>query len=141
VLFSVGRVAATHALNLSAAGLAGDARGRIKVDEGFRTVVPHIFAAGDVIGYPSLAATSSEQGRLAACHAFGVQTGPMPAHFPIGIYSIPEISMVGAPEHELTAGRVPYETGVARYREIARGQILGDDSCSGSTALARAPLS
>jgi NAD(P) transhydrogenase len=128
VLFSVGRVAATDALNLSAAGLAGDARGRIKVDENFRSVVPHIFAAGDVIGYPSLAATSSEQGRLAACHAFGVETGPMPRHFPIGIYSIPEISMVGAPEHELTAGRVPYETGVARYREIARGQILGDDS-------------
>ncbi len=128
VLFSVGRVAATAALNLSAAGLAGDARGRITVDANFRTAVPHIFAAGDVIGYPSLAATSSEQGRLAACHAFGVETGPMPRHFPIGIYSIPEISMVGAPEHELTAGRVPYETGVARYREIARGQILGDDS-------------
>jgi NAD(P) transhydrogenase len=90
--------------------------------------VPHIFAAGDVIGYPSLAATSAEQGRLAACHAFGVEAGPMPRHFPIGIYSIPEISMVGAPEHELTAGRVPYETGVARYREIARGQILGDES-------------
>jgi len=128
VLFSVGRVAATDALNLPAAGLVGDARGRIKVDGSFRSAVPHIFAAGDVIGYPSLAATSSEQGRLAACHAFGVETGPMPRHFPIGIYSIPEISMVGAPEHELTAGRVPYETGVARYREIARGQILSDDS-------------
>jgi NAD(P) transhydrogenase len=128
LLFSVGRVAATDALNLPAAGLVGDARGRIKVDGSFRSAVPHIFAAGDVIGYPSLAATSSEQGRLAACHAFGVETGPMPRHFPIGIYSIPEISMVGAPEHELTAGRVPYETGVARYREIARGQILGDDS-------------
>jgi len=128
VLFSVGRVAATDALNLPAAGLVGDARGRIKVDGSFRSAVPHIFAAGDVIGYPSLAATSSEQGRLAACHAFGVETGPMPRHFPIGIYAIPEISMVGAPEHELTAGRVPYETGVARYREIARGQILGDDS-------------
>ena len=79
-------------------------------------------------GYPSLAATSSEQGRLAACNAFGVETGPMPGHFPIGIYSIPEISMVGETEHDLTAARVPYETGVARYREIARGQILGDDS-------------
>ena len=128
VLFSVGRVAATDALNLSAAGLAGDAGGRLKVDECFRTVVAHIFAAGDVIGYPSLGATSSEQGRLAACHAFGVEAGPMSRHFPIGIYSIPEISMVGAPEHELTAHKVPYETGVARYREIARGQILGDDS-------------
>jgi NAD(P) transhydrogenase len=90
--------------------------------------VPHIFAAGDVIGYPSLAATSSEQGRLAACQAFGVEARPMAPHFPIGIYSIPEISMVGPPEHELTAARVPYETGVARYREIARGQILGDGS-------------
>ena len=137
VLFSVGRVAATDALNLSAAGLAGDARGRIKVDERFRTAVPHIFAAGDVIGYPSLAATSSEQGRLAACHAFGVEAGPMARHFPIGIYSIPEISMVGAPEHELTAHKVPYETGVARYREIARGQILGDEGCSRCSSAGR----
>jgi NAD(P) transhydrogenase len=126
VLFSAGRVAATEALNLPAAGLEGDERGRIRVDANFRTAVPHLFAAGDVIGYPSLAATSSEQGRLAACAAFGVEAGPMGAHFPIGIYAIPEISMVGAPEHELTQQKVPYETGVARYREIARGQILGD---------------
>jgi NAD(P) transhydrogenase len=126
VLFSAGRVAATEPLNLTAAGLAKDARGRLGVDAQFRTAVPHIFAAGDVIGYPSLAATSSEQGRLAACAAFGVDAGPLESHFPIGIYAIPEISMVGAPEHELTAKRVPYETGVARYREIARGQILGD---------------
>ncbi len=128
VLFSAGRVAATAPLKLETVGLDADERGRIKVDETFRTKVPHIFAAGDVIGYPSLAATSSEQGRLAACHAFGVEAGPMAAHFPIGIYAIPEISMVGAPEHELTEHKVPYETGVARYREIARGQILGDDS-------------
>jgi NAD(P) transhydrogenase len=128
VLFSAGRLAATDGLNLAAAGLTADARGRLRVDEAFRTTVPHIFAAGDVIGYPSLAATSSEQGRLAACQAFGVEARPMAAHFPIGIYSIPEISMVGPPEHELTAQRVPYETGVARYREIARGQILGDSS-------------
>jgi NAD(P) transhydrogenase len=128
VLFSAGRIAATGPLNLAAAGLSGDERGRLRVDDAFRTSVPHIFAAGDVIGYPSLAATSSEQGRLAACHAFGVETGRMAVHFPIGIYSIPEISMVGAPEHELTERKVPYETGVARYREIARGQILGDDS-------------
>ena len=128
VLFSAGRMAATGALSLAAAGLDADDRGRLKVDEAFRTRVPHIFAAGDVIGYPSLAATSSEQGRLAACHAFGVEAGAMAAHFPIGIYAIPEISMVGAPEHELTEHKVPYETGVARYREIARGQILGDDS-------------
>ncbi len=128
VLFSAGRIAATGPLNLAAAGLTGDERGRLRVDEAFRTPVPHIFAAGDVIGYPSLAATSSEQGRLAACHAFGVEAGCMAAHFPIGIYAIPEISMVGAPEHELTERKIPYETGVARYREIARGQILGDDS-------------
>jgi NAD(P) transhydrogenase len=128
VLFSVGRVAATDTLELKAAGLPADERGRLKVDECFRTAVPHIFAAGDVIGYPSLAATSSEQGRLAACHALGVEAGPMSPNFPIGIYSIPEISMVGATEQELTAQRVPYETGLARYREIARGQILGDDS-------------
>ena len=82
---------------------------------------------GDVIGYPSLATTSAEQGRLAACYAFGVETKPM-AHFPIGIYSIPEISMVGETEHELTDRKVPYETGTACYREIARGHILGDDS-------------
>jgi NAD(P) transhydrogenase len=127
-LFSAGRLALSAPLNLSAAGLTADARGRLKVDEGFRTDVPHIFAAGDVIGYPNLAATSAEQGRLAACHAFGADAGPMEPHFPIGLYAIPEISMVGAPEHELTAQKVPYETGVARYREIARGQILGDDS-------------
>jgi NAD(P) transhydrogenase len=126
VLFSAGRIAATESLNLKAAGLGTDDRGRLTVDQQFRTEVPHIFAAGDVIGYPSLAATSSEQGRLAACAAFGIEAGAMAAHFPIGIYAIPEISMVGAPEHELTARKVPYETGVARYREIARGQILGD---------------
>jgi NAD(P) transhydrogenase len=128
VLFSAGRVAATGPLNLEAAGLVADTRGRIAVDERFRTPVPHLFAAGDVIGYPSLAATSAEQGRLAACAAFGIDGGPLASHFPIGIYAIPEISMVGAPEHELTAQRIPYETGVARYREIARGQILGDHS-------------
>jgi NAD(P) transhydrogenase len=128
VLFSAGRVPATASLNLAAAGIATDARARLTVDEFFRTAVPHIFAAGDVIGYPSLAATSSEQGRLAACTALGVQAGTLGAHFPVGIYAIPEISMVGAPEHELTGQKIPYETGVARYREIARGQILGDDS-------------
>ena len=128
VLFSVGRVGATDGLRLEAAGLAADERGRLKVDERFRTSVPHIFAAGDVIGYPSLASTSMEQGRLAACHAFGIEVAPMAGHFPIGIYSIPEMSMVGAPEHTLTRMKIPYETGVARYREIARGQILGDDT-------------
>src|SRR4030095_6866443 len=123
-----GRVGAPARLNLAAAGLTADERGRLKVDAAFRTEIPHIFAAGDVIGYPSLAATSSEQGRLAPCHAFGVPAGAMAQHFPIGIYSIPEISMVGRTEHDLTHEKVPYESGVARYREIARGQILGDDS-------------
>jgi len=127
-LFSIGRIGATDTLDLAAAGLGADERGRLKVDECFRTGVPHVFAAGDVIGFPSLASTSSEQGRKAACHAFGVDASPMPPHFPIGIYGLPEISMVGAPEHELTASKVPYEVGLARYREIARGQILGDDS-------------
>ena len=127
-LFSVGRVGATDALALQNAGLTADDRGRIAVDSHFRTSVPHIFAAGDVIGYPSLAATSSEQGRLAACHALGVPASPMAEHFPVGIYSVPEISMVGATEQTLTKDKVPYEVGLARYREIARGQILGDDS-------------
>jgi NAD(P) transhydrogenase len=127
-LFAVGRIGATDMLNLEAAGLTADDRGRLKVDEQFRTAVPHIFAAGDVVGYPSLAATSSEQGRIAACHALGVPAKPMATHFPIGIYAIPEVSMAGAPEHELTKQKVPYEVGIARYREIARGQILGDDS-------------
>ncbi len=126
VLFSVGRVGATAELALERAGLAADDRGRLTVDESFRTEVPHIFAAGDVIGYPSLAATSSEQGRLAACHALGAPAHPMAPHFPIGIYAIPEISMVGEPEHVLTKKKIPYEVGIARYREIARGQILGD---------------
>jgi NAD(P) transhydrogenase len=128
VLFSVGRVGATESLNLKAAGLSADNRGRLQVDKQFRTAVPHIFAAGDVIGYPSLAATSSEQGRLAACYAFGIDADPMADHYPVGIYAIPEISMVGPPEQELTKKKIPYETGIARYREIARGQILGDDS-------------
>ena len=127
-LVCAGRTGATAALKLQSAGLEADPRGRLKVDENYRTGTPNIFAAGDVIGYPSLAATSSEQGRLAACKAFGANSGVMPAHFPIGVYSIPEISMVGAPEHELTNDNVPYEVGVARFREIARGQILGDET-------------
>ncbi len=127
-LFSVGRQGATERLNLSAAGLKTDDRGRLTVDQEYRTSVPHIFAAGDVIGFPSLATTSAEQGRLAACAAFGVDAEPMASHFPIGIYAIPEVSAVGESEQVLTARRVPYESGVARYREIARGHIMGDDS-------------
>lgn len=126
ILYSVGRLGATESLNLKAAGLEADSRGRLKVDAHFQTSIPHIYAAGDVIGYPSLAATSSEQGRLAACYAFNVPTEPMVDHFPIGIYSIPEISMVGETEQDLTRKKEPYETGMARYKEIARGGIMGD---------------
>lgn len=128
VLFSAGRQGATEALNLAAAGLEADARGRLKVDAEYRTAVPHVFAVGDVIGFPSLASTSMEQGRLAACHAFGHPAQSFPEFFPYGIYSIPELSMVGKTEEELTAAGVPYEFGVSRYQEIARGQILGDST-------------
>lgn len=128
ILYSVGRVGATSELKLENVGLKADLLGRLKVNAFFQTEVPHIYAAGDVIGFPSLAATSSEQGRLASRHAFRGDTGGMEAHFPIGIYTIPEISMVGKTEYELDAMKVPYETGIARYSEIARGQILGDDS-------------
>ena len=106
MLYSAGRVGATEALNLAVAGITADDRGRIKVDEHFRTTVPHIYAAGDVIGYPALAATSSEQGRLVACHAFNHDPRPMASHFPVGIYAIPELSMVGSPES------LPIDSGV-----------------------------
>ncbi|MDF0652694.1 MAG: Si-specific NAD(P)(+) transhydrogenase [Nitrospira sp. LK265] len=128
VLYSVGRMGAVERLNLAAAGLSADKRGRLTVDPQFRTEIRHIFAAGDIIGYPSLASTSASQGRHVACHAFGVEIDPVPDHPPVGIYAIPEISMTGPPEQVLTDQHVPYETGIARYREIARGQILGDDS-------------
>ncbi len=128
ILYSVGRVGATADLNLEAAGLAADERGRLKVNETFQTNRPHIYAAGDVIGFPALASTSMEQGRLAACHAFGVSSTSLPHLFPYGIYSVPEISMVGPTEEQLTSAGIPYEVGVSRYREIARGAILGDDS-------------
>jgi NAD(P) transhydrogenase len=114
-------------LRLGAAGLAADARGRIGVDEFFRTTVPHIYAVGDVIGFPSLASVSMEQGRLAAAHAFGMAVQSNPANYPYGIYTIPEISFAGKTEEQLTDEGVPYEVGKARYREIARGQIIGDD--------------
>jgi NAD(P) transhydrogenase len=126
-LYSIGRTGATAGLNLPAAGLQPDDRGRLKVNPTYQTEVPHIFAAGDIIGFPSLASTSMEQGRLAACHAFGVETQSAPSLFPYGIYTIPEISFVGRNEEELTQQNVPYEVGKATYREIARGQIIGDD--------------
>jgi NAD(P) transhydrogenase len=128
VLYSIGRTGNTRSLDLAKAGLSADDRGRLTVDAQYRTSVPHISAAGDVIGFPALASTSSEQGRLAVCAMFGLPASPTPAGFPYGIYAIPEISMVGATEQELTKQKVPYEVGVARYAEIARGQILGDES-------------
>src|SRR5499427_1068169 len=117
-LYSVGRTGATSALNLGAAGLEADPRGRVSVNEHLQTTVPHIYAVGDVIGFPSLASTSMEQVRLAACHAFGMDATSVPALFPYRIYAIPEISMVGRTEEELTEQGVPYEVGKAHYREI-----------------------
>jgi NAD(P) transhydrogenase len=126
VLYSAGRQGQTEELNLAAAGLAADKRGRIKVDENFQTEVPHIYAVGDVIGFPALAATSMEQGRQAAHHAFGEPVHTAHLLQPIGIYSIPEISFIGQTEDQLTAVCIPFEVGVSRYRELARGQIIGD---------------
>ncbi|MET8159563.1 Si-specific NAD(P)(+) transhydrogenase [Sphaerisporangium sp. NPDC005289] len=126
VMYSAGRHGVTEALNLEAAGLTADARGRIAVDQDYRTPVPHIYAVGDVIGFPSLAATSMEQGRIAAHHACGEPLKGMSDLQPIGIYTIPEISYIGRTEDELTKALVPFEVGISRYRELARGQIIGD---------------
>jgi len=126
LLYAAGRQGATQALNLEAAGLTADARGRLKVNECYQTEVPHIYAAGDVIGFPALAATSMEQGRLASCYMFKHLTEPGNSLYPIGIYTIPEISMIGQTEQTLTASGTPYEIGIARYREIARGQLISD---------------
>jgi NAD(P) transhydrogenase len=126
LLYAIGRQGATAALNLPAAGLTADERGRMKVNEFFQTAVSHIYAGGDVIGFPALAATSMEQGRLASCHMFHqLAESPNPL-YPLGIYTIPEISMVGQTEQALTAAKQPYEVGIARYREIARGQLIND---------------
>jgi NAD(P) transhydrogenase len=125
-LYSIGRTGATEVLNLEAVGIQPDSRGRLAVNDNYQTQVGHIYAVGDVIGFPSLASTSLEQGRLAACHAFGVDAQSVPDLFPYGIYTIPEISIVGKNEQELTEAGIPYEVGKAQYREIARGQILGD---------------
>ncbi|MFJ6185210.1 Si-specific NAD(P)(+) transhydrogenase [Streptomyces sp. NPDC092295] len=126
VMYSAGRQGLTEELDLGKAGLSADARGRIAVDEHYRTEVPHIYAVGDVIGFPALAATSMEQGRAAAYHACDEPVNPMHHLQPIGIYTIPEISFIGRTEDQLTKERVPFEVGVSRYRELARGQIVGD---------------
>jgi NAD(P) transhydrogenase len=125
-LYSIGRTGATERLGLDKAGITCDAHGRLTVDANYRTETSHIYAVGDVIGFPALASTSMEQGRLAACHGFGVDACSMPELFPYGIYAVPEISMVGKTEEELTQAGIAYEVGKARYNEIARGQIIGD---------------
>jgi NAD(P) transhydrogenase len=126
LLYAVGRQGNVDELNLPAAGLEADSRGRIAVDNEFHTKVLTIFAAGDVIGFPSLASVSMEQGRIAAGNAFGLKIQSNPAAYPYGIYTIPEISFVGKTEEQLTDEDVPYEVGLAYYRETARGQIRGD---------------
>jgi NAD(P) transhydrogenase len=126
VFYSAGRQGATDELALENAGLEADKRGRIEVGPQYRTAVEHIYAAGDVIGFPSLAATSAEQGRIAAADAFGLEVHSMEELQPFGIYSIPEISYVGKTEPQLTEDSVPYEVGIAYYRELARGHIMGE---------------
>jgi NAD(P) transhydrogenase len=125
LLYAVGRQGNIDALNLAAAGVESDDRGRIKVNADYRTAQPHIFAVGDVIGFPSLASVSMEQGRIAAARAFDLDVQSDPAGYPYGIYTIPQISFIGKTEEQLTDEDVPYEVGVGYYREIARGQISG----------------
>lgn len=127
LLFSTGRQGRTSQLNLPAAGLTADDRGRLKVNEHFQTEQPHVYAAGDVVGFPALASTSMEQGRLAALHACDRPGQAIPGLYPYAIYAIPELSMVGRTEEQLTKDCVPFESGIAHYREIAKGQILGDE--------------
>ena len=125
LLYAVGRQGNVDGLNLAAAGVTADERGRIHVGADYRTAQPHIFAVGDVIGFPSLASVSMEQGRIAAANAFNIKIQSDPATYPYGIYTIPQISFIGKTEEQLTQEDVPYEVGVAYYREIARGQISG----------------
>jgi NAD(P) transhydrogenase len=126
LLYAAGRVGATDTLNLEACGVTADDRGRLKVDpHSFQTEVPHIYSAGDAIGFPSLASTSMEQGRIAACHAFNIPMPPAPEFFPYGIYAVPEISTVGMSEEEVRRRGIPYECGIARFRETSRGHIMG----------------
>jgi NAD(P) transhydrogenase len=126
LLYAAGRVGATDNLNLESCGLTTDPRGRLKVDPvTFQTDMPHIYAAGDAIGFPSLASTSMEQGRIAACHAFHIPVPPAPEFFPYGIYAVPEISTVGMSEEEVRRRGIPYECGIARFRETSRGHIMG----------------
>jgi NAD(P) transhydrogenase len=126
-LFAAGRRGAVDGLALEKAGLALNDRGYIPVDDSYRTAVPHVYAAGDVIGFPALASTSMEQGRVAVCHAFGFAYKRRLANqLPMGIYTIPEISSVGESEDSCREKKIPYEVGRARYGNNARGQIAGD---------------
>ena len=126
LLFAAGRMGATDKLNVDAAGLETDHRGRLEVDrKTYQTNVPHIYATGDVIGHPSLASTSLQQGRVAACHALETPTLPESPWFPYGIYSVPEISTCGMSEEEMQERGIPYEVGIARFRETSRGHIMG----------------
>jgi NAD(P) transhydrogenase len=126
LLFAAGRMGATDKLNVDAAGLETDHRGRLEVDrKTYQTNVPHIYATGDVIGHPSLASTSLQQGRVAACHALDTPTLPESPWFPYGIYSVPEISTCGMSEEEMQERGIPYEVGIARFRETSRGHIMG----------------
>ena len=127
LLYAVGRQGNVDDINLAAAGIEADNRGRIPVNEHYQTKVDHIFAVGDVVGFPSLASVSMEQGRIAAARAFADHAATSnPSFYPYGIYSIPEISFIGKTEEQLTDEDVPYEVGMAFYRETARGQIRGD---------------
>ena len=128
LMYAIGRVGATRGLNLERVGLLPDSRGRLTVNEHFQTAIPHIYAAGDIIGFPALASTSMQQGRHAASHAFGQPDRTDTALLPYGIYAIPEISMVGRTQEDLAKADIPFGIGVARYREIARGQIIGDET-------------
>lgn len=127
LLYTVGRQANTDLLDIEAAGITPEPRGQLKVNKFFQTEVPHVYAAGDVIGFPSLASTSMEQGRLASQHMFGKPSELDPRLLPYGIYTIPEISMVGHSEEYLTREKISYEVGIAKYEELAKGQMLGDD--------------
>jgi NAD(P) transhydrogenase len=128
LLYAVGRQGNADQLDLAAAGLGADARGRIQVNGFFQTNIANIYAAGDVVCFPALASTSMEQGRLASGHMFGAPFEHSPQLFPYGIYTIPEISVVGQTEEQLTASKVPYEVGTARYAELAKSMMLGDDT-------------
>jgi NAD(P) transhydrogenase len=128
LLYAVGRQANGDCLSIESAGLQTDPRGKVNVNADFQTAVPHIYAAGDIIGFPALASTSMEQGRLASCRMFGAPSEHMPELFPYGIYTIPEISMVGKTEEQLTAAKIPYEVGISKFNELAKSMMLGDET-------------